>query len=897
MNLTPGTRLGPYEVLSPLGAGGMGEVYRARDTRLGREVAVKVLPQHLTAHAEVRARFEREAKTVSSLNHPNICTLFDVGREGDTDYLVMELIEGETLATRLGKGALPIADALRIGHEIADALDRAHRAGVVHRDLKPGNIMLTRSGAKLMDFGLARATGMAGGANGSGATIGALTQSPTVAQPLTAEGTIIGTFLYMSPEQLEGKETDVRSDLWALGCVLYEMTTGKRAFEGKSQASLITSIMGSEPAPISQVAPMSPPALDRLVGACLAKDPADRIQSAHDVKLQLEWISDAGSQAGVPKPVAHRRRSRERLSWIVAGVAVAGAAALAFLLARPHSVTPAVYAYLQPPRGVLFSSSIDRPLPLAISPDGSTVAFCARNGEGPDLLWVRSLGKEDARPIAGTEGAQGPFFSHDGRTLGFFADNKLKRVDVAGGPVITLAGDVDPRGATWNRDGVILFTAAAAGPVFRISADGGALVAATAMDTTLAESTHRYPYFLPDGKHFLYLARRAGAGAGESPTIFVGALDSDLRTPVLEVASNVAHASGHLLYIRGGVLVAQRFDAGSLKVDGAAVPLVDDARMDERFSRGVFAVSNNGVLVCMTGSDQTRTQLRWLDRTGKPLGDVGEPADYTYGGTPHISPDGKSTVMPIANRDRGVSDVWLVDLASGRRRKLTVDTDDHPGAQWLPGGRSVVVSTNLATSSGSLDEIQFDGAQSRIAVGANFLWPESAAGSHLLYSFTSETTASDIFLVSLAGKGEPAPFAATKAAESSAQFSPDGRFVVYATNETGRPEVFVAAFPQPGGRWQVSQGGGVEPRWSRDGRELFYVDPQNQLVSVEVETNHNGFQLGGARPLFQWHGAGGLWRYDVSPDGSRFLVTAPLEEDLASPVTVITDWTRRVANH
>ena len=894
MTLTPGTRLGPYEILSPLGAGGMGEVFRARDTRLGREVAVKVLPQHLTAHAEVRARFEREAKTVSSLNHPHICTLFDVGREGDTDYLVMELIEGETLAARLAKGPLPVNDALRIGTEVADALDRAHRAGVVHRDLKPGNVMLTRSGAKLMDFGLARATGMAGAANGSGVTLAALTQSPTVAQPLTAEGTIVGTFQYMSPEQLEGKEADERSDIWSLGCVLYEMAAGRRAFEGKSQASLITSIMGSEPAPISQVSPMTPPALDRLVGACLAKDAADRIQSAHDVKLQLAWIAEGGSQAGVPKPVAHKRKHRERLAWGVAAAAIV--AALALVATRPRPVAaPPVHAFLQPPPGVLFSSSTDRPLPLAISPDGSTIAFCARDGEGPDVLWVRSLGAEDARPLPGTQAAQGPFFSPDGRSLGFFADRKLRRIDVAGGPVVDLADKLDPRGATWNRDGVILLTANSSGPVSMVTADGGPMTVATVLDSARGENTHRYPHFLPDGRHFLYLARRSGAGKGESPTIFVGELETSERTPVLEVASNVMYASGHLVYVRGTVLVAQRFDPNKLEVEGPAVPLVDNVRMDERFSRGVFAASANGVLVCMTGNNQTRTQLRWLDRTGRTMGDVGEPADYTYGGTPNISPDGRSAVLAIANRDRGTSDVWIVDLASGRRRKLTVDAGDHPHGAWLPDGKSVAITSNDPGNSG-LDVLSIDGTRSRrIVTTEDFTWPLTTFGDVLMYSPESLAGAftSDLLTVSISSGGESQPFAVSTADEFLAQFSPDGRFVAYTSTESGRFEVIVAAYPQPGGRWQVSQSGGVEPRWNRNGRELFYMDNDNYLVSVEVEVTTTGLQIGATQRLFQFHGSSGFWRYDVAPDGNRFLVTVPLEEDLVAPVTIITDWTRK----
>ncbi|HEU4366424.1 MAG TPA: protein kinase, partial [Candidatus Krumholzibacteria bacterium] len=785
-------------------------------------------------------------------------------------------------------------DALRIGTEIADALDRAHRAGVVHRDLKPGNVMLTRSGAKLMDFGLARATGMTGAANGSGVTLAALTQSPTVAQPLTAEGTIVGTFQYMSPEQLEGKEADERSDIWALGCVLYEMSTGRRAFEGKSQASLITSIMGSEPVPISQVSPMTPPALDRLVGACLAKDAADRIQSAHDVKLQITWIAEGGSQAGVPKPVAHKRKNRERLAWGIAAAAIV--AALAFVATRPRPVaTPPVHAFLQPPPGVLFSSSTDRPLPLAISPDGSTIAFCARDGEGPDVLWVRSLGAEDARPLPGTQAAQGPFFSPDGRSLGFFADRKLRRIDVAGGPVVDLADKLDPRGGTWNEDGVILLTANSSGPVSMVTADGGPMTVATALDSARGENTHRYPHFLPDGRHFLYLARRSGAGKGESPTIFVGELGTSERTPVLEVASNVMYASGHLVYVRGTVLVAQRFDPSTLEVEGPAVPLIDNVRMDERFSRGVFAVSANGVLVCMTGNNQTRTQLRWLDRAGRPLGDVGEPADYTYGGTPNISPDGRSAVLAIANRDRGTSDVWIVDLASGRRRKLTVDTADHPHGSWLPDGKSVAVTTN-DSGNGGLDVLSIDGTRSRrVLVTPDFTWPMTASGDVLLYSPESQAGAftSDILSISISRGGEPQPFALSEADEFLAQFSPDGRFVAYTSTESGRFEVIVAAYPQPGGRWQVSQSGGVEPRWNRNGRELFYMDNDNYLVSVEVEVTATGFQIGATQRLFQFHGSSGFWRYDVAPDGSRFLVTVPLEEDLVAPVTIITDWTRK----
>ena len=879
----------------------MGEVYRARDTRLGRDVAIKVLPQHLSSNPEVRARFEREAKTVSSLNHPNICTLFDVGRDGDVDYLVMELVEGETLATRLTHGALPLTDTLRIGVQMADALDRAHRAGVVHRDLKPGNIMLTKSGAKLMDFGLARAVGLAGTSGlSTGVTVGALTQSPTVAQPLTAEGTIIGTFQYMSPEQLEGKETDARSDVWAFGCVLYEMATGKRAFDGKSQASLITSIMGSQPEPISHVTPMTPPAMERMVSAMLAKDPADRVQSAHDVKLQLQWIAEGGSATGLPAAPAQRARKTSWLPWTIAAVALAGAAAFALLGRNGGTVVEhPVHAAITPPPGVLFSSSTDSPLPLAVSHDGTKIAFCARTGEGPDMLWIRSVDKNDAREIPGTDGAHGPFFSPDGKSIGFFTRGHLKTVNAAGGAVIELVDRVDARGATWNADGTIVYGDGTNHPLKMVHQDGGKPTTITALDSTRAESTHRYPWFLPDGKHFLYLARRSGAGKGIEPTIFVGELGSKSRAPVIEVASNVQYASGYILYVREGVLVAQHFDPNTFAVSGPALPLIDEARMDERFSRAVFSVSDNGVLVCMTGKNQTRTQLEWLDRKGTLVAKIGEPADYTYGGIPELSADNAEAVIPIANRERGTSDVWIVDLATGRRRRLTVDQDDHPSAIWSTRGRVVVATTRSGDRRANVSVLTSDGVSERmLSVREDFVWPRSISPDGnvlLLDGSASSQTRQNVVAISTLGDTTRTVLTSGEGVQNLPQFSPDGHFFAYQSDETGRFEVYVAAYPS-GARWQVSQEGGFQARWRADGRELFFFDRDNYLNAIAVTLRPGVFEAGASTRLFQLHGNGGGWCYAVSRDASRFLVTQPLPEDLALPVTIITDWTRLVAS-
>jgi Tol biopolymer transport system component len=640
-----------------------------------------------------------------------------------------------------------------------------------------------------------------------------------------------------------------------------------------------------------------------LVKALLAKDPDDRIQTARDVKLHLEWAADGGSITGAPSVIAAPKRKLGNLvPWSVAAAALLVAGAMAWQGLRGGKEAPAagVYAAILPPAGVVFSSSTDKPLPLAVSPDGKLIAFCARNGEGPDMLWVRSVDADDAKPIAGTEGAQGPFFSPDGRSIGFFARRRMKRVDTTGGAVITLADRIDARGASWSPSGDILFGNTAYGPIWKVKEDGGAVTAATVLDSTREESTHRYPWFLPDGRHFLYLARRSGAGAGREPAIFVGDLDSPERTHVLEVASNVVYASGHLLYIREGVLVAQSFDPKTLAVSGSAVPLIDNARMDERFSRGVFSASTNGVLVCMTGKNQTRTQLQWLDRDGKWLSDIGEPTDYTYGGTPELSPDGMQAVMPIANRERGTSDVWIVDLQSGRRRRLTVDQYDHPAAIWHPDGKRIFVSSNRgAEQVSSMDLLATDGALLRSLRfrGQVYMWPKSVSpdGQVLIYQSPEAVMreSADLRALSLAGDTTSTMVAGGEGDQGNAQFSPSGAFVAYESEESGQSEVYVASYPGRG-KWQVSQDGGTEPRWGDDGRVLYYVDPENFIVAVEVHPGTAAFESGTTTKLFQFHGAGGLWRYDVNADGTRFLVTRALQDDLASPVTLLTDWPGKV---
>jgi len=891
MTLASGTRLGPYEVLSPLGAGGMGEVYRARDTRLERSVAVKVLPAHLSSSSEVRQRFEREARTISQLSHPHICAVYDVGSQDGTEYLVMELLEGETLSDRLSRGPLPLEQTLRCAVQMADALDKAHRQGIVHRDLKPANVMLTKSGVKLMDFGLAKMIA-------TPVQQSSLTALPTQ-QGLTQEGTILGTFQYMAPEQLEGKEADSRTDIFAFGCVLYEMATGRKAFSGTSQASLISAIMKEEPLPISTVEPMSPPALDRVVKTCLAKDPEERWQSAGDVGKELRWISE-GSAAGVAAPavVAGRRRGRERLAWF----AVLALAISTLLLAtrpwtRPAPRAAVLHASILPPEGAeLVSTWLDAG-PVEISPDGTRLVFTARKGEGPNLLWIRALNESSARPLAGTEGGQRPFWSPDGRFVGFFTDRELKKIDVNGGPVFTLAEARESRGGTWNRDGVILFAPDARGPIYRVNANGGKAIPATVYGPR--DATHRYPRFLPDGRHFLYLVKHGGPGQAQDPEGRVGSLNSKDSKLVVNVASNAVYASGYLLYVREGALVAQAFDPDRLAVKGEPITLAPDVLMDERFSRGVFSVSENGVLVYQTGRGQMLSALRWLDRSGAVLGTVGEPAQFFNGGDPEISPDGTRATASIVDLRTGVADVWMIDLGSGTRRRFTTGPGDKFWSAWSPDGRRIAYSIWAPARSGYdivAKPTSGSEAERRLAPDlAEFQVPCSfSPDGRFLIIQKRKQSRDDLWALPLDGGATPQPVAVTPALEWMGQFSPNGRYVAYMSDESGRYEVYVAAFPGPAGRWQVSQNGGKEPRWGKDGKELFFFAPDNRLMAAQVKTETESFEVGDIRQLFQTRSMGFAYRYDVAKDGKRFLVNAGLPQEL-SPITIVTNWTAEVA--
>jgi serine/threonine protein kinase/Tol biopolymer transport system component len=889
MTLVNGTRLGPYEIQAPIGAGGMGEIYRARDTRLERTVAVKVLPSHLAASAEVRQRFEREAKTISQLSHPHICALYDVGNQDGVEFLVMEYLEGETLSERLAKGPLAFDQVLRYGLEMADALDKAHRQGIVHRDLKPGNVMITKSGVKLLDFGLAKA--VAPGAARSGASLTAL---PTqTGKDLTAEGTILGTFQYMAPEQLEGKEADGRTDIFAFGAVLYEMATGRKAFSGRSQASLISSIMGSEPPPVSTVAPTTPPSFDRVVRTCLAKDADDRWQTAHDIAVQLRWIQEGGSTAGISAPVVPRKKGRERVAWILAAVATAGLVSLLVHDWRRPSAPPAVTRFfiLAPektmftPPGELSSSQ------MALSPDGRTLAFVANPAGSRPLVWIRALDSLTAVPLAGTEDALHPFWSPDGRSLAFFTPRSLKRVEVSGGTPQRLCEAVAGRGGAWSREGVILFANSSPSPIFRVPDTGGEPQQATDLDVAHGEDRHRYPFFLPDGRRFLFWARTPGR---DYTGIYVASLDSrKARLVVRSEAMGQYAAPGYLLTVHGGMLVAHYFDEKSAQVRGNPIRLAESLLTGNPPGYAPFTVSGTNALAYSSPYAKSR-QLAWFDRSGRRLGNVGEAGDYS---TPRLSPDGKRIAVAAREESKTDTDIWIFDSTREAWSRLTFDPGSERAPLWSPDGSRIVFDSG---SKGVLDLYETpssgSGGEPRLVVhssGDKFPTDWTRDGRFLVYHTFGGNSFWDLWIAPMDG-GKPFPLFASKFTEVQGQVSPDGRWIAYTSDESGRFEIYVTQFPQKRGHWQVSTAGGTQPWWRGDGKEVFYLGQDQTLMSVAVRTG-DAFEAAVPTALFKANfppAVPAFWNNYVSTaDGQRFLVSELVTEAAAAPINVVLNWT------
>ena len=863
MSVERGSRLGPYEIVSRLGAGGMGEVWRATDSRLDRSVAIKILPPEFAQNAQLKIRFEREAKSISQLNHPNICTLHDVGQSDGVDYLVMELIDGETLADRLARGPLPLEHVLRYGREIADALDRAHRGGIIHRDLKPGNIMLTKNGAKLLDFGLAKAS-----------VADVALDAPTVQKAVTQEGTILGTFQYMSPEQLEGAEADPRTDIFALGAVLYEMATGRRAFDGKTKTSLIAAIVKEHPPRLSEVVPLTPPGLEHIISKCLEKDPADRWQSAHDIAGELRWISDAGSQAGVAAPVAMRKRSRERLAWALAALLlVALIAAAVYSTSRIRALQKPLVTDLAPPPGLQFNALGDTSGAAVISPDGQSVVYSATDGREAKL-WLRSLVTGEAKSLNATRNGIFPFWSPDSRKVGFFTPTDMQVIALDGSAPVKIASVVSARGGTWAPDGTIVFTPGTLVGLFRVPDTGGKPVRLTTLDNT-QHTSHRWPSMMPDGKRVLYVATNHQDPSGSSNAVYVASLAGGAPKLVMRSVSNAVYSNGYLFFTREQALLAQRVK-DDLSFVGEPVRIADKVFYDAGIWRGGFSVAENGTLVFHTGSGSVDSRLHSFDRSGKELAQVGglEPFWDVY-----LSPDDQKIAAVIGDPLR---EAWILDPQRNARTKLAVDARWVGSITWSPDGGTLYMDV--------MRNGRFELIAKRLAGADRVLVPQgyspcgiTADGRRLLLQYQD-----NLYMLS---PGDPAakPQPLGIACALRAELSPDGKWVALESNEGGRGDVYIVSTATPAVRWQVTPAGGYLPAWRRDGGELYFVDLSNRLSGVTVKEVSGELEIGAPETLFEVNLRPGARPYDVTRDSRRFLVNS-VEPTPPIFATVVNDW-------
>src|SRR5271157_62385 len=881
MSLTSGAKLGPYEILSPLGAGGMGEVYRARDTRLDRTVAIKILPSHLSHDPTLRQRFEREAKTISSLSDPHICTLYDVGQQDGTDYLVMEYLEGETLAQRLEKGPLPLEQALLYAIQIAGALDKAHRKGVTHRDLKPGNIMLTKTGTKLLDFGLAKLEQETG-------SPAALSQLPTAQGNLTAQGAIVGTLQYMAPEQLEGGEVDARTDIFAFGAVVYEMVTGKKAFEGKGQASVIAAILGNDPPAISTLQPMTPPGLDRVVRKCLVKEPEQRWQGAGDLCDELKWIAEGGSQVILAPTAAAkgvRPGWRGALLWGVVSLLLAAIAGLAVWNLKPIPPRSVSRTVITLPPGQRLAVS-DLPA-VALSPDGTKLVYVADQG-GTQQLYLRAMDSLEATPVPNTDGATIPFFSPDGQSLGFFAGGKLKKVSMSEGSTQSLADAKLPRGASWNSQGMIVFCPTAFGTIDQVSEAGGTPQPLTHFEK--GAMINAWPDLLPGGKEVVF-ASSENAGNWTNAHIVVESMETGVRRVLAQVGSQPRYAaSGHLIFAQSGILMAVPFDAQRLEVAGAAVPVVEGILQSPATGDAQYSISATGSLVYVPGNIRAgQRELVWVNRKGVEQ-TTGAPArSYRF---PRVSPNNRQVAATIDDQE---SQVWLYDLSRETLTRLTFEGNTNLAPAWTPDGKQISFQSNK-TGSANIYWQPVDGSSGmeRLTSGDITQVPSSWTpdGKFLAYIEPSPITGYDIWLLRLSDR-KAQPFLQTQFNEACPRFSPDGHWLAYVSDGSGRYEVYVQLFPGPGGKYQISTEGGTEPVWNPKGRELFYRSG-GKMMAVDIATQPS-FSAGKPKVLFEGHYQPTpltFPNYDVSADGQRFLMLKPVEAGEGAPtqINVVLNW-------
>ncbi len=889
--ISPNTIIGQYSIVSKIGEGGMGEVYRARDTQLGRDVAIKVLPAAFSENSERLRRFEQEAQAAGALNHPNILVIFHIGTQEGAPYIVSELLEGETLRQRIGGTALAPRRAIDYALQIAHGLAAAHEKGIVHRDLKPDNVFITKDGrVKILDFGLAKLTQAEGNPS--------QTEIPT-RRVDTDPGVVMGTVGYMSPEQLKGRAVDQRSDIFSFGAILYEMLSGRRAFHGESVAETMSAILKEDPPELSGTNKTVSPALERLVNHCLEKNPEARFHSARDLAFALDAVSGPSSNSGKTLAAETALPTRgwisKQLPWIIAaalGLTLLSAIPFVWLhFRRGRDDVRVVRVTIPPPEKGVVST-------LSVSPDGRRVVYGAPNAEGKPVLWMRSLDSLTAQPLPGTDS---PFFttfwSPDSRFVGFVssADNKLKKIDVTGGPPQILAAAPNGRGGTWNRDGVIVFAPSSEGPLFRVPAAGGEVTQVTTLDESGQENSHRFPCFLPDGRRFVYFVRGARA---EASSIYVGSLDSKETKRLFSADSGAAYSPpGYLLYVREGTLMAQAFDAERLELRGEAVPVAEAIialDLSSNFAR--FSVSDNGVLVYYAGGEfDLQEQLTWVDRQGKQIGTVGRPGNY---GFRRLSPDDKRLALSQRNPQTGRLDIWLMELArDDTLTRFTFDPANEVWPIWSPDGTRIAFASNRDGQINLYQKLSSGaGNDEELLKSERSKFPDdwSSDGRFIAYHVLGKTRA-DLWILPLFGDRKPFTFLQTPFGERNMRFSPNGRWVAYTSDETGTREVFVQSFPAGGGKWQISSGGGGPPKWRSDGRELFYANA-GKLMAVEVKTGAETFEAGTPKQLFEIRaaalsGSGGAAAFDASADGRRFLVAIPVQEASFTPITLVLNWT------
>ncbi len=884
-----GKKLSHYEVIEKIGAGGMGEVYRARDTKLGRDVALKILPEVFANDTERLGRFEREAQLLASLNHPNIASIYGLEQSGSHKFLVLELVEGDDLSKRLASGPLSIEDALTVARQICDGLEAAHDQGVIHRDLKPGNVVANADGdVKVLDFGLAKAldTEVSG--------VSDLSQSPTIMTGATMHGVILGTAAYMSPEQARGKRVDRRADIWAFGCVLFDMLAGQQAFSGETVSDTLASVLAREP-DWDRVPKNTPAAIQRLLHRCLTKDPKQRLRDIGEARIIIDAVrrGEISDPVVASEPAASVKKTKPIVSWTIAAVfAMVSLLSLAAYVRKAPEEPNVIRALIPPPDESSFELSSVHPGPVAISNDGTKLAFTARNPAGAVVLWVRPLDELEARPFPGTEGAGYPFWSPDGKSIGFFANAKLKRVDSSGGPPLTLCDASVGKGGTWSEDDVILLAPSFNGPIHRVSAAGGESTPVTEVDASRGENSHRFPVFLPGGNRFLYFARATGAAAASDDAsgsmIYAGSLDGEASRSLFRCQSQVTFASGHLLFVRENALMARPFDSESAEFTGDAFPIVDQVNFLPAASRGIFDASQNGQLIYLAGAATPGSKLKWLDRNGKDIEILGDLATYDE---PSISPDGKKVAVVVTDPRNSTWDVWVYEASRGVRTRFTFGPDALNGNPiWSPDGSRLIYRSDRAAKANLYSKAFAGSATEELILDTDEpKGPTSYSrdGKYLLFSSYATDTKADVWIMSMEGETDIQPLLRTEFMEGGAVFSPDGKWVAYSSDESGRFEVYVMPFPGPGRKWQVSSAGGLTPRWRGDGGELYFQTLNNQIKAVSLGYQDSALIVGADEELFQFPTGRG---YDVSADGQKFLVVDE-EDRVFSPLTLVVNWT------